>query len=242
MIVTGTAGSGKGYLIKCVVRSITELFSIKQGSASSLSHSKQCQSNFRSNVVKLFFFQMPTGSKSAKEITPTVRNKVQSKCDGNTGIICWWTILCGLFYLGWMEYDGMCRYGMNSDFQLLFIMGSLPVVLFLVDDIQLPPVCCPSVYNYNSNKPLPFRNVLFGRNFQTTVTLSRIIRQNEKDTHLKNILWWHCKIIVCPPNKLIYFKLFNGIIKKESWSKVKSLQTFQWNSLKHGQCLLDRMT
>lgn len=88
MIVTGTAGSGKGYLIKCVVRSVTELFSIKQGSASSLSHSKQCQSNFRSNVVKLIFFQMPTGSKSAKEITPTVRNKVQSKCDGNTGIIC----------------------------------------------------------------------------------------------------------------------------------------------------------
>lgn len=127
---------------------------------------------------------MPTGSKSAEEITPTV----QSKCDWNTGVICWWTFLYELFYLGWIEYYGMCRYGINSGFQLLFIMGGLPVVLFLVDYIQLPPVCCPSVYNYNSNKLLAFRNVLFGRNFQTTFTLSSIIRQNENDTHLKNSL------------------------------------------------------
>lgn len=67
MIVAGTAGSGKGYLIKCPVRSIRELF--QSNKAVQVQCPTRNSANLVSGVTLHSFLQLPIGPKCWKEIS-----------------------------------------------------------------------------------------------------------------------------------------------------------------------------
>ena len=102
--------------------------------------------------------------------------------------------------------------------------GSLPVVVFLGDDVQLPPVCDSPVYKQNNTTPAAIHGTLIWQEFNTAVTLTTLVRQSDQEIQLRNVL--------------------NALRKYEvSPQQAKWLQKFQWNSLKSefGPDLLWRM-
>ncbi|XP_056017318.1 ATP-dependent DNA helicase PIF1-like [Ostrea edulis] len=159
-------------------------------------------------------------------MTPPVGNtlsKLQNNCEGVVVLLVDERSLVGCCTLGWMEY--MCRYAMNSGSFSSSSWGGLPVVVFLGDDVQLPPVCGSPVYNCKSNKSASLHGALVWKEFNVAITLSNIIRQNQNETQLKDSLM-----------ALRDYKL--------SPEQAKWLQNFQWDTLKrsHGQPLLNRMS
>lgn len=223
MIVAGTAGSGKSFLIKCLVKSIRELF--MSNKAVQVLCPTGNSANLISGVTLHSFLKIPTGPKSSKEMTPPIGStlsKLQSDCEGEKVLLVDERSLVGCSTLGWMEY--MCRYGMNKGLMSSSSWGGLPVVVFLGDDIQLPPVCDSPVYNCKSTKPSSLHGALVWKEFVTAVTLSTIIRQKESQTQLKDVL-------MCLRNNSL------------SNDQAKWLQNYQWDNLKksHGQLLLDKM-
>jgi hypothetical protein len=113
------------------------------------------------------------------------------------------------------------RYSMNNG-SMSSSWGGLPVVIFLGDDVHLPPVCGSPVYKYKRTKPAALHGALEWKEFNTVVNLSSIIREDKIQTKLKESL------MSLRENNLPF--------------QAKWLQTFQWDSFKmsHGQ-LLDRM-
>lgn len=113
MIVAGTAGSGKSFLIKCLVKSIRELF--MSNKAVQVLCPTGNSANLISGVTLHSFLKIPTGPKSSKEMTPPIGStlsKLQSDCEGVKVLLVDERSLVGCSTLGWMEY--MCRYGMNK--------------------------------------------------------------------------------------------------------------------------------
>ena len=104
-------------------------------------------------------------------------------------------------------------------------MGGLPIVVFFGDDVQLPPVLDSPLYNSNSKCPAALHGVLVWKEFSKAVTLNNIIRQNEDQNQLKEVL-----------NALRQYK---ATTKHAKW-----LQKFQWDDLQksHGNELLQRMS
>ncbi|XP_061185108.1 uncharacterized protein LOC133193154 [Saccostrea echinata] len=224
MIVAGTAGSGKSFLIKCLVKSIKQLF--HTNNAVQVLCPTGNSANLISGVTLHSSLKIPIGPKSAKEMTPpvgTTLSKLQSDCEKLVALFVDERSLVGCCTLGWMEY--FCRYSMNMGSMSSSSWDGLSVVVFLGDDVQLPPVCDSPVYNCKSTKPASLHGALVWKEFQTVVTLSNIIRQNKNQIKLKEAL----------------LALRNYGL---SHSQAKWLQNFQWDSLKltHGQSLLDRMT
>lgn len=164
MIVAGTAGSGKSFLIKCLVKSIRELF--MSNKAVQVLCPTGNSANLISGVTLHSFLKIPTGPKSSKEMTPPIGStlsKLQSDCEGVKVLLVDERSLVGCSTLGWMEY--MCRYGMNKGLMSSSSWGGLPVVVFLGDDIQLPPVCDSPVYNCKSTQPSSLHGALVWKEF-----------------------------------------------------------------------------
>ena len=128
--------------------------------------------------------------------------------------------LVGSTTLGWMEF--LCRHGMNNS---SVSWGGLPVVIFLGDDVQLPPVCDSPVYIGKSKIPAAIHGHLVWQEFTQAIELKTIIRQNSDQQHLKNVL--------------MALRQY-----KTSKQDTKWLQQFQWDNLKqtYGQPLLADMT
>ena len=224
MIVAGTAGSGKSYLIQCLVKAIRQLF--ESNKAVQVLCPTGNSANLISGVTLHSFLKIPTGPKSAKEMSPpvgTTLSKLQEDCKGVKALFVDERSLVGCCSLGWMEY--MCKYGMNMGSMSSKSWGGVPVVVFLGDDVQLPPVCDSPVYNCKSSKPASLHGAIVWKEFQTAVTLSSIIRQNADEAELKEAL--------------MAMRTYSLSPAQANW-----LQQFQWDSLKitHGPSLLERMT
>ena len=108
---------------------------------------------------------------------------------------------------------------------LINLGGSLPVVIFFGDDVQLPPVLDSPVYNSSSKLPAAMHGVLVWQLFDTAVILRNIVRQGNDEHQLKNAL----------------LSLREYEVTKE---QARWLQKFQWDDLKqsHGTDLLTRMS
>lgn len=116
--------------------------------------------------------------------------------------------LIGSTTLGWMEFHSRCGTGISDQ-----SWGGIPVVVFLGDDVQLPPVLDNPVYHSKSTSPASMHGVLVWQDFQTAVALKTIIRQGEQEKELKDVLSNLRQYKVTPPQAI--------------W-----LQQFQWNNLK----------
>ncbi len=147
---------------------------------------------------------------------------LHSNCKGVHVLLVDERSLIGATTLGWMEF--MCRCGMNNGSSSDKSWGGLPVVVFLGDDVQLPPVLDSPVYNCHSKSPTAIHGVLVWGEFHHAVTLNKIIRQDVKEKMLKNVL--------------SSLREYNTTADQAKW-----LQQFQWENLKisYGEQLQARM-
>ena len=169
------------------------------------------------------FLKIPTNKKSVKELsTPdgTKGQMLQQNCKDLTALIVDERSLVGSTTMGWMEFH--CKYGVNDSSKS---RGGLPVVIFLGDDVQLPPVCDTPVYFSKGKSPASMHGLLVWKEFQHVVHMQTVIRQNNDQQQFKHVL--------------TALRESTAISEDTRW-----LQRFQWNNLKmsHGDDLLNDMT
>ena len=222
MAVSGTAGSGKSYLVQCLTKAIRTLFQ------SNKSVQVLCPTGNSANLISgttlHTFLKVPIYDKS-KDMTPpqgTLGKSLQENCDGLEVLLVDERSLIGATTLGWMEF--MCRYGVHGGENSDQSWGGLPVVIFLGDDVQLPPVLDYPVYNNKSTFPAALHGAIVWQEFQTVVNLKTSIRQGEEEHELRDVL-----------SALREYKL--------SSEQAKWLQNFQHHNLKtkYGNELLQKM-
>ena len=208
LIVAGVAGSGKSYLIKCLVHSIRKYH--HNNKAVQVLAPTGNSANLISGKTIHNFLKVPCGPKSRKDMSfPTgpKAEQLQENCEGLVCLLIDERSLVGCNLLGWMEFH--CQCGLKSKKS----WGGLPVVVFLGDDIQLPPVCDSPVYNCKSTKPVDMRGSLLWQEFQYAVTLNQIVRQNSEEQDFKHVL-----------HRL---RTYSASPEDTQW-----LQRFQWDALK----------
>lgn len=113
--------------------------------------------------------------------------------------------LVGATTLGWMEF--MCRHGVENGRNSEKSWVGLPAVLFLGDDVQLPPVLDSPVYNCRSNTPAALHGVFVWQEFTCLVTLQTIVRQNETENLLKETLS-SLRYYECTTNQCLWLQIF----------------------------------
>ena len=221
MVIAGTAGTGKSYLIKCLVNSIRQLFN------SNRSVQVLCptgnSANLISGVTLHSFLKLPTSSKSKGEMIPpdgSLGENLQKSCQGLHALLIDERSMIGCTTLGWMEYQ--CHYAVKEKSELSW--GGIPVVVFLGDDVQLPPVCDSPVYNCQLQNPAAMHGVLVWKEFTTAVTLTDIVRQDESQTQLRTAL--------------MAMREYKTTKEQAVW-----LQRFQWANLRlsYGKDFLSRI-
>lgn len=93
------------------------------------------------------FLGIPTGGRSCNELsTPSgpLLEKIQKKCDNLKVLVGDERSMFCCTTLGWIEQHA--RYAVNGGATAEDLWGGIPVVVFMGDDVQLPPVCDTPVY------------------------------------------------------------------------------------------------
>ena len=85
-----------------------------------------------------------------------------------------------------MEF--MCRSGVENGKNSSLSWGGLPVVVFLWDDVRLPPVLDCPVYKCTSKIPATMHGSLVWKDFDNAVILNTVVRQDKDENILKNVL------------------------------------------------------
>ena len=112
--------------------------------------------------------------------------------------------------MGWMEQHA--RYAINKGANAdKFFGGGIPVAVFMGDDVQLPPVCDTSVYISDCRSAPSNHGHLVWTMFDSAVELTKIIRQNESEQQLRDVLM-SLRIIRQHSSKSIGYNSFNGTI------------------------------
>lgn len=185
ILVSGTAGSGKSFLIKCIVKAVRTLFS------SNKSVQVVCptgnSANIISGVTLHSFVTIPTSKKGQEMKQPegSLGENLQKNCEALKVLLVDERSLIGSTTLGWMEF--MCQYGANNGECLYQSWGGLPVVFF-GDEVQLPPVLESPVYNSSGKLPASMHGVLVWNTFSYAVNLNHIVPQDKDEQELKNVL------------------------------------------------------
>ena len=223
LVVQGTAGSGKSFLIKCLVKTIRTLFN------SNNSVQVLCPTGNSANLIDgqtlHSFLKIPHNkSKDMKPPEGTVGHQLQENCKDLKVLLVDERSMVGATTLGWMEF--MCRHGVQKGANKDQSWGGLPVVVFFGDDAQLPPVLDSPVYNISRKNPGPaaLHGALVWHEFKKAVTLNTIVRQKEDEQQLRDVLMAMRNYTVTP--------------EQAEW-----LQNFQWNNFeaKKGRELTSRM-
>lgn len=223
MIVSGTAGSGKYYLIKCLVKVIRTIFASKR------SVQVLCPTGNSANIISGLtlhsFLKIPTNKKGQEMKPPegALGEKLQKNCQGLKVLLVDERSLIGATTLGWVEF--MCRYGVEEGQNFDKTWGGLPVVIFFGDDVQLPPVLDSPVYNTSGKTPAALHGALVWKNFNHAVNLQQIVRQAPDQQQLKEVL--------------LALREYKTTSCHANW-----LQNFQWNNLrlKYGTDFLSRLS
>ena len=133
------------------------------------------------------FLKIPTSFAATKDMLPPDGTKgevIQENCKDLISLIVDERSLVGCTTLGWMEF--YCRYGMNNP---TLSWGGIPIIIFLGDDVQLPPVCDTPVYVHKSKIPAGIHGALVWQSFDQAIELKTIIRQSKDQQRLKEVLW-----------------------------------------------------
>ncbi|XP_078350740.1 uncharacterized protein LOC144635515 [Oculina patagonica] len=223
LVVSGTAGTGKSYVIKCLQSLVRQLFGANNaiqvitptGNAAYLVNGSTAHS----------FLGIPTGGRSCNELavpSGAVLEKIQEKCKNLKVLIGDERSMFGRTTMGWMEQHA--RYAINRGANADKLWGGIPILVFMGDDVQLPPVCDTPVYIPDSRSAPSNHGRLVWTNMDSAVELTEIVRQNESEQQLRNVL----------------MSLRNYSTTRE---QIQWLQQFQWHNLRvsHGPGLLARM-
>lgn len=111
MIISGSAGSCKSFLIKCLVKSICSLFN------SNKSVQVLCptgnSANLISGVTLHSFLKIPTHNRGGEMKTPdgSIGEVLQANCTGVHAILVDERSLIGSTTLGWMDFHCRCGTG-----------------------------------------------------------------------------------------------------------------------------------
>ena len=222
MVVMGKAGSGKSFLIKCLVKAIRTLF--KSNKSVQVVCPTGNSANLIDGVTLHSFLKIPTYNQGGEMKPPdgSIGATLQENCTGLRALIVDGRSLVGSTTFGWMEY--MCSQGMAAQLDQSVSWGGLPVVVVLGDEVQLPPVLDSPVYKNSSKSPAAIHGVLIWKEFETVVELQNIIRQANDEQVYRNVLM-----------ALREYKLSK---EQAAW-----LQELQWDRLKsrYGDELSKRM-
>ena len=223
LIVGGTAGSGKSYLIKCLIKAIRTF--LNSNKAVQVLCPTGNSANLIAGVTLHSFLKIPSFNRTGDMVAPdgSTGEKLQSNCDGLKVLLVDERSLIGACTLGWMEF--LCRHGVQRGTQVDKSWGGLPVVVFLGDDVQLPPVMDSPVYNSKSCYPAAMHGALIWQEFDKAVILKTIVRQGESEKDFRETL--------------LAIRDSKATPHHAEW-----LQKFQWINLKHthGAALLQRMS
>jgi hypothetical protein len=141
MIVSGTAGSGKYFLIKCIVKAIRTIFS--SNNAVQVLCPLGSIANIISGVTLHSFLKIPTTKRGHDMKAPG--ESLQNNCEGLKVILVDERSLIDSTTLGWMEF--ICRCGVRHGHNAAASWGGLPIVVFFGDDVHLPPILYSPVGN-----------------------------------------------------------------------------------------------
>jgi hypothetical protein len=186
MIVSGTDGSGKSFLIKCIVKAIRTIFS------SNKAVQVQCPTGSSANIISGVtlhsFLKIYTTKRGQDMKAPegSTGESLQKNCEGLKVILVDERSFIGSTTLGWMEF--MCRCGVRHGHNSAASWGGLPVVVFCGDDVQLPPVLDSPVYNSSGKCPASMHGVIVWQNVNCAVHLQHIVRQAEDQQQFKDVL------------------------------------------------------
>jgi hypothetical protein len=182
IIASGTAGSGKSDLIKCLVKAVRIILS------SNRAVQVLCPTGNSANIISgvtLHTFLKILIHIKGQEMKPhegTLGKKLQQNCEGLKVLLVDERSMIGATTLGWMEF--MCRYGVKNGENIDQSWGGLPVVICLRDDVQLSPVLDSPVYNSYCKLPAALHGVLVRKDFKYSVNLNTIVPQGIKEQEL----------------------------------------------------------
>ena len=222
-LVSGTAETGKSYVISCLQRLVRKVFGANgaihvitpTGNAAYLVQGSRAHS----------FVGILTGARSCNELTvPSgpVLEKIRNKCENLKVVVGDGRSMFGGTTMGWMEQH--TRYAINRGANADELWGGIPVEVFMGDDIQLPPVCDTAVYIQDCRSAPSNHGRLVWTTFDSAVELTQIVRQTESEQQLRDLL--------------ISLSIYSTTPQQIHW-----LQKFQWHNLRltHGSELLGRM-
>ena len=107
-----------------------------------------------------------------------------------------------------MEF--MCRSEVNKGKNAMSSWGGIPVVVFLEDDVQLPPVLDCPVFKCTSKSTAAMHGCLVWKEFDNAIILNTVVRLNENQLEFKNVL--------------SSLRNYNLDLNQAQW-----LQRFQWD-------------
>ena len=159
------------------------------------------------------FLGVSTGGRSCNELTvPTgpLLEKIQKKCENLKVLVGDERSMFGRTTMGWMEQHA--RYAINKGANADKFWGGIPVAVCMGDDVQLPPVCDTPVYISDCRSAPPNHGRLVWTMFASAVELTQIIRQNESEQQMRDVL--------------MSLRNYTTTPQKIHW-----LQQFQWHNL-----------
>ena len=223
LVVSGTAGTGKSYVIKCLQRLVRQLFG-KNDAIQVITPTGNSAYLVEGSTAHSFL-GIPTGARSCNELTVpsgSVLEKIQSRCENLKVLVGDERSMFGRITMGWMEQH--TRYAINRGANADKLWGGIPVVVLMGDDVQLPPVCDTPVYIQHSRSAPSNHGRLVWTSFDSAVELTEIVRQTESEQQLRDVLMSMRSYTTTP-------------------QQVRWLQKFQWHNLRisHGTDLLRRM-
>ena len=187
LVVSGTAGSGKSYLIKCLIKFVRNYFNNNK------SVQVVCPTGNAANIINGVtihrFLKVPTQFQNKEMSAPcgSAAEQLQKNLNGLKVLLVDERSLVGSTTLGWMEF--MCRHGVESGSNSHLSWGGMPVVVFFGDDVQLPPVLDAPVYNCSLKSPAALHGVVVWKEFKSVINLSTVIRQKDNEAMLKSVLF-----------------------------------------------------
>lgn len=115
-----------------------------------------------------------------------VLERIQKKCENLKVLVGDERSMFGRTTMGWMEQ--YARYAVNRGATAHDLWGGMPAVVFMGDDVQLPPVCDTPVYFPDPRSALSNHRRLQWIMFDTAVELTEIVRQSESEQQLRDVL------------------------------------------------------
>lgn len=184
MVIIGTVGSVKSYLIKCIVKAVRTIFQ------TNMSVQVLCPTGNSANLISGItihsFLKIPINTRT-KEMAPpdgAIGETFQENLKDLKVLLIDERSFIGTTNTGWME----CRCGMVGSANFCKSCGGIPVVVYFSDDVQLPPVLDSPVYNCSSKTPDAIYGVLVWREFNQVVGLRTVVRQGHDEKLFKRLL------------------------------------------------------